>query len=246
MRTIEDRLFSAFQRSGSPRALGRVYDRVADELMRVALHLARDPAEAEDLVQLTFVTAIERAKDFETGARVLPWLLGILARHAKAQNRRGARRPDPLRLHVRRGEEPDARAEEVELDRHVERALRSVPESYRPVLVLRLRHGLSAGEIADALGQPTGTVRSQIAHIDTSKLQQAPRWVACRALDSTGRFAWSGAARRLEDGIFEARVSVAPGFYRLIATAPGDRRVEFEFTVTGLDGKQEPVRAELP
>ncbi|MEE8468380.1 MAG: carboxypeptidase-like regulatory domain-containing protein, partial [Planctomycetota bacterium] len=85
----------------------------------------------------------------------------------------------------------------------------------------------------------------RVVRIDTSQLQETPRWIGCNALDSQGRFVWSGPARRLENGIFEARVSVVPGDYRLIATAPGDRSVELDFSVSGWDGEQEPVLARL-
>ena len=89
-----DRLFAEFRRSGDPRALGEVYDLLAPELLRVALHTAREPAEAEDVLQATFLAAIEQAERFDPARRVLPWLVGILANEARKARERGARRPD--------------------------------------------------------------------------------------------------------------------------------------------------------
>jgi DNA-directed RNA polymerase specialized sigma24 family protein len=60
-----------------------VYDRLAPELLRVALHLVRDAAEAEDVLQATFVSAIERAEKFDPQERVMPWLVGILGNEAR-------------------------------------------------------------------------------------------------------------------------------------------------------------------
>src|SRR5690606_34631305 len=54
-----DRLFPAFCRTGDARALGKVFDRTAGELLRVALYLAGNRDGAEDLLQRTFLSAIE-------------------------------------------------------------------------------------------------------------------------------------------------------------------------------------------
>ena len=182
MRASLEQLFARFQRSGSPRALGQIYDRVGDELSGVAQHLASDPAAAEDLVQATFLTAIVRAESFEPGRRLVPWLMGILAHQARSQRRSQRRAPDALRLERRRIVGPEVAAQERELDEALERALASMAEHLRPVLVLRLRHGLSAAEIADALQRPRGTVRSQLARGLESLRVALPRGLTGAAL----------------------------------------------------------------
>src|SRR5690606_26639312 len=73
-----DRDFACFVRTGEPAALGRVYDATASELLALATRLVGHPVEAEDLVQATFVAAIESANSFALGSRVMPWLVGIL------------------------------------------------------------------------------------------------------------------------------------------------------------------------
>ena len=160
-----DELFQAFRSGGDPGALGAVYDRVAPELLAVAVHLVGDPALAEDVLQSTFVAAIERAETFDGERRVLPWLLGILANQARSARMRARRTPDPTRVAERaRGErDPVGSAAERELADALDDSLQRVPETFRAVLVLRLRHGLSTPEIAHALGRPPGTVRSQLA-----------------------------------------------------------------------------------
>lgn len=158
-----DRLFREFVQSGDPRALGEVYDRLAPELLRVALHTARDAAEAEDVLQATFVVAIERAASFDRTQRVMPWLVGILANEARKARERAARRPDPERIEHERVHDPALEAERAELLAQLDSALERVPAAFRPVLTLRLRHGLTVPEIAAALERPSGTVRSQLA-----------------------------------------------------------------------------------
>jgi len=158
----EDRLFEEYRRTRDPAVLGRVYDLVSHELLHVALHLTGRPNEAEDLLQATFLVALERADDFDGERRLMPWLLGILTRQARALRTRAARRPDPDRLDFSEPTRPNELAEAREFGDTVDELLLRVPAPFRPVLVLRLRHGLSAAEIAHALGKPPGTVRSQL------------------------------------------------------------------------------------
>ena len=52
-----ERRFLRFRRTGDPAALAAVFDATAPQVLRVAMHVSRDPAAAEDLVQRTFLTA---------------------------------------------------------------------------------------------------------------------------------------------------------------------------------------------
>lgn len=158
-----EELFARFGRTGDPEALGEVYDRVAARLLRSAMHLASSAAAAEDLVQATFVAAIERRDSYDAARPLLPWLMGILANQAKLQRGRERREPDPLRLAQRVGEDPLQGAEHAEFTAAVDDAIAALPEVYQPVLVLHLRHGLAPADIAHALRRPPGTVRAQLA-----------------------------------------------------------------------------------
>ena len=60
---LED-LFERFRSRGDVGALAEVFDRAAPKLYAVARHLAREEGEAEDLVQASFLTALERAGSF--------------------------------------------------------------------------------------------------------------------------------------------------------------------------------------
>src|SRR5688572_21828578 len=97
-RSRADVLFARFRRTGDPRALAKLFDLTAPELFRVAVYLAGDRNLAEDLVQATFLAAIEGQAGFTEGRAVLPWLLAILANRARLARREGARRADPARL----------------------------------------------------------------------------------------------------------------------------------------------------
>jgi RNA polymerase sigma factor (sigma-70 family) len=155
--------FVRFRASGDPEELAAVFDATAAELLRVASHLVSDPHAAEDVVQCTFLSAIESRDRFSPDQPVLPWLLGILTNHARRHRSRVSRHPNPSRIVKSAPAGPDEAAEEIELTLAVSDAIQSLPEPYRPVLVLHLRHGFAPQDIALALGRPPGSVRSQLA-----------------------------------------------------------------------------------
>tara|TARA_R110002072_G_scaffold299403_6_gene474973 strand:+ start:13132 stop:15663 length:2532 start_codon:yes stop_codon:yes gene_type:complete len=160
-RTVET-AFARYQAKEEAAALAIVFDRTAPELLRLARHLAADATQAEDLVQATFLTAIESANSHEAGRPVLPWLCGILTNHARSERRQARRAPEPSRLRADNVQDVHAETCERELREEVHEAIAQLPEVYRPVLRLWLEHGLEAHEIAATLERPAGTVRAQV------------------------------------------------------------------------------------
>ena len=171
----ENALFERFRANGDAEALGELYDRLAPGLYRLALSMGVEPGAAEDLLQATFLVALERAATFEAGRPVGAWLTGILqhkvrelrARRAALRAREGSPHDsgEPLDAvgATRGGAPPEDHAHLRELRETLARELERLPEDWRPVLVLRIEHGLSATQIAHALDRPAGTVRSQLA-----------------------------------------------------------------------------------
>ena len=159
-----ERLFARFREHGDARALARVFDLTAPKLLAVARHLALDVAAAEDLVQATFVCAIERSSSWNPKRALMPWLVGILGRQAANARRRAARDTNPeawARPDVDRAE-PGAELEQQELSNAVDAAMGDLPPIYRPVLSLYLSNEEQPEEIARRLGRAPGTVRVQI------------------------------------------------------------------------------------
>jgi len=159
--SVED-LFTRWCQHGDRSALAQVFDRTAPEVWSLALHLGGDRAAADDLVQATFLSAMESARGYRRGAPLLPWLLGILANRVRMQRRRA--RKEQAQAAREGGEtDPVAAAEAAELRAMLRDAVARLPEAYRSALVLQFEHGLSAAEIAHALGRRRGTVRSQLS-----------------------------------------------------------------------------------
>ena len=207
MERSEDELFERFRETGDPGALGEVYDAVAQELFQIAVHLAESPAAAEDLLQSTFVAAIEGAARFEPGKRVLPWLVGILANQAKSARASRSRTPDPQRVtQPSAALAPDSAAIEAELAERLDGTLERIPSPFRPVLVLRLKHGFTPAEIAYALQRPPATVRTQLA-----RGLEALRRILPASFAGGAAFLLAGSARGL-DAVRDAVVAQAASF----------------------------------
>jgi RNA polymerase sigma-70 factor (ECF subfamily) len=156
------RLFERFRKKGDVAALGKVFDAVAPELYRVAVHVARDLHTAEDLVQSTFLAAIESRERWDASRPLVPWLLGILVRKATHEQRSSARTPEHERLAPRSTIEPVRESEAREAREMLQKLLASTSSPYREVLVMHLCEEKSAAEIARDLGRAPGTVRVQI------------------------------------------------------------------------------------
>lgn len=167
----EDRLFERWRKRADADALGELFDLTAPRLLKLAIHLVGDAAAAEDLVQATFLAAIEQREQIDASRPILPWLSGVLTNKARAQ-RRAARRVVDVAQLAQSSEEEDASAplERRELHGEVARAIDALEEPYRQVVLLRLRHGLGAADIAHVLARDSGTVRVQL-HRGLEKLR---------------------------------------------------------------------------
>jgi RNA polymerase sigma-70 factor (ECF subfamily) len=132
-------------------------------LRRYARALTRDPELADDLVQDTLVRAL-RSEHLFHGGDLRSWLYTILTNLNRNRLRALARRP-PLQM-LDENDAADATGPEAG-GRDIERALASLAEDQRTVLLLVVLEGLSYREVADVQGVPIGTVMSRLARART-------------------------------------------------------------------------------
>lgn len=151
-------------------ALGALYDRWVRSLYSLVLHLLRDPDEAEDVVEETFWQAWRKAGSYEPSrGAVSTWLLTIGRRKALDRLRARKRSREDLLDSDRafddlpsRSPDPSVDAEGSDLKEKVKAALRALPNEQREVLELGYFSGMSQTEIAEATGQPLGTVKTRM------------------------------------------------------------------------------------
>lgn len=127
-------------------------------LRRYARALARDADIADDLVQDTLVRAL-RAERLFVGGDLRSWLYTILTNLNRNRRRALARRPQFSPLTDTATEASGTEAE----GRDIARALATLGEDQRAVLLLVSLEGLSYREVADIQGVPIGTVMSRLA-----------------------------------------------------------------------------------
>ncbi len=154
-------------RSALPDLMERHYRR----LYRVLLGYLRNPDDALDAVQETFVRVVQNAARWNPQADVAPWLTRIAVNHAidrLRQRQRRAPREQPLfegdHASSLASDEPapDRAVFAREVHERLGRALSGLPERQRAVFVLRHYDDLSLEEIAVALQMSLGTVKSSL------------------------------------------------------------------------------------
>ena len=147
-------------------------------LYSAALRMTRSPADAEDLVQETYLRAYRGFGGFEQGTNLKAWLYRILTNTYINKYRAQKRRPDETELddvedfylYRRMGGLEEARASrsaEDELmdllpEAEVKSAVEALPDHFRLPVLLADVEGFSYKEIADILDIPIGTVMSRL------------------------------------------------------------------------------------
>ncbi|MDZ7679415.1 MAG: sigma-70 family RNA polymerase sigma factor [Acidimicrobiales bacterium] len=159
-----------------------------DSLYSAALRMTRNPADAEDLVQETYLKAYRGFGGFQEGTNLRAWLYRILTNTYINIYRAKQRRPDEqdleevedLYLYRRLGGLEAAtigRSAEDELmdvfsEAEVKQAIEDLPEHFRLPVILADVEGFSYKEIAEILDIPVGTVMSRL-HRGRKGLQRA-------------------------------------------------------------------------
>jgi RNA polymerase sigma-70 factor (ECF subfamily) len=181
-------LFLAWRDGRDVAALAELFDAAAPELIGLARHLSRSRDEAADLVQSTFLTAMERAASFDRDRAVLPWLAGVLAMHARKLRERRAR--NPVLEPVERASEhsPERELGEREFAAAVNRAVAELPANYAQLVRRHVVDGLPPRELARELGLNSATTRARL-HRGLKMLRRAlpagfggTAWAASREL----------------------------------------------------------------
>jgi RNA polymerase sigma-70 factor (ECF subfamily) len=137
-------------------------------LYNFAMYLTRNPPEADDLVQETYLRAFRFSHRFQAGTHLRAWLFQILRNTFLTFYRLRERETAIAEDGVPDWDTPmfhDTPLDEgsaLEAHTDLERAMRRLPEEFRTVLLLAEVEGMPLEEVARAMSCPVGTVKSRI------------------------------------------------------------------------------------
>jgi RNA polymerase sigma-70 factor (ECF subfamily) len=146
---------------GDAAAIRDLYRRYAPRVHAVVRRLAGDDALAEDWAQEAWVRAFRALPAFRGEARFSTWLHRIAvnsALHGRRWRERRVSREAPLATEA----EPAGRADQVMLRLSLQRALDTLPEGMRQIIVLHDVEGYTHEDIGEMLGIAPGTSKSQL------------------------------------------------------------------------------------
>lgn len=162
-----------------------------DQLYGGALRMTRNPADAEDLVQETYVKAYQAFNSFSEGTNLKAWLYRIMTNTYINSYRKKKRQPtqqssegvtDHQLLATSSHEAVGLESAEVEAlknlpNQRIAQAMNDLSEDYRMVVYYADVEGLAYKEIAEIMGTPLGTVMSRL-HRGRKQLREALKDVA--------------------------------------------------------------------
>ncbi|MRW84197.1 RNA polymerase sigma factor RpoE [Pseudoduganella sp. FT26W] len=170
-----DQLLVERVRDGDKQAFDLLVAKYQRRLMRLLSRIVHDPAEAEDVVQETFIKAYRALRHFRGDSAFYTWLYRIGINTAKnflaTQGRRMPTSTDADSEqaegfndgeHLRDINTPESMLASKQIAQTVNAAMDALPVDLRTAIALREIEGLSYEEISDIMACPIGTVRSRI------------------------------------------------------------------------------------
>ena len=170
MQTVTDTDLAQRAAAGDPEAFGALVERWAPAVRRVARAALGDPDEADDAAQDAFLSAWTNVGSYDPTRPFGPWILRIAANRALDRGRkRKVRAAESLtdeRAETTAGTlaGPDRETERSLLRERLDVALAQLPPRQRVAVTMFDAEGYTHGEIAEVLGVPEGTVRSDVFH----------------------------------------------------------------------------------
>jgi RNA polymerase sigma-70 factor (ECF subfamily) len=149
--------------SGDPRAIMALVERYQATVYRFGRRMCQSEQDAEDVLQETLLTLVQKIGEFRGDASLSSWLFTIVRSRCRLRRRRADRQTSSEGLEVLDSSpRPDETVSTRELRGIVEAAVRQLEPKYREVLLLRDVEGLSAPEVSEALRLTVPAVKSRL------------------------------------------------------------------------------------
>ncbi|MFW6096960.1 MAG: RNA polymerase sigma factor [Chloroflexota bacterium] len=189
----EDALLDLIQ-TGDQAACAECIERHASDVYGLALRLMKNEADAEDVMQETFLSAFQAIDDFEGRSSLKTWLYRIAYNAAMMRLRRPAPPTDSVEVKLENAQDgyplprqffdwcclPESTFETAEVRGELERAIANLSDTLRGVFVLRELEGLSTQETADTLDVSTDVVKTRLRRARLDLREQLSNYFAAQ------------------------------------------------------------------
>jgi RNA polymerase sigma-70 factor, ECF subfamily len=157
---------------GDPEAIRRLVDEYAPVIYRFSYNICRNQERAEHATQETFMSILNKLKQFDHRSKFSTWLYTIVSNHCLM-----LARSEKSRRYVSLDDEdtqfpeiavdhwdynPDLAVERADLRQHLDSAIAKLSPEYKVVFVLRDVEGLSTEEVARITGLSVAAVKSRL------------------------------------------------------------------------------------
>ena len=168
----DEELLKEYQREKNAQLLNILFSRYLDVGFRTANRYLRNPSDAEDVLQQSFIKMLQNLHEFRDGSiTVKPWLMKIivntsLKRIREDKNRRIRHEKvatENYSANMEKEKSNISENEKVELKNKIQKLIDGLPEKYRSPIWLVLYEGFSYPEVASVLSLPEKTVRTQVS-----------------------------------------------------------------------------------
>lgn len=161
---------------GDRRALGELFDAHADALLRVVVRIVRNHAEAQEIVQETFLKAMLKLGQLESPERFSGWIRAIATRlalnHVTRSKMTYSCHLEAIRGDAPSWESPERQAIDREEAVEVRSGLRRLNSRDRETLEAFYVHGRSLREMSEEFSAPLGTIKRRL-HDARKRLSRA-------------------------------------------------------------------------
>ncbi len=179
--SLAERLLIGRLKDRDPSAFEEIVRRYGDKVFNLVYRMLGNRHEAEDITQEVFITVFKTVDTFRGEAKFTTWLLRIAANQSKNRIKYLSRRPTDSGGDVEESggptpgvaptpgpiahaqiDGPDTLMEAAELEALMQKAIASLDEEHRLLVILRDVEELSYQEIGEITGLPEGTIKSRL------------------------------------------------------------------------------------
>jgi RNA polymerase sigma-70 factor (ECF subfamily) len=171
-------------RAGDEAALALLVETYAPRVLRFSRKLCGASADAEDVMQQTLLSVMSHIGEFRGESQFASWLYSIARGHCVKQRTRGAaaHASEPLErvagaVSAPARQAPDENVSREQLEQALDSAIGALEPVQREVLVLRDIEGLSAPDVAQALGISVDAVKSRLHRARKTLREQLTPWL---------------------------------------------------------------------